>query len=137
MRIANNAIHQKRPLMITVAGIVALVFGAATLFSGGSVILVDGPARVAAGNYIPFVVWFNFLAGFFYIAAGIGLLLWKKWAVQLSTIIAMSTIVTFVILGIYIMQGNQYEMRTVAAMTLRSTIWSAIALYGWKVWKEA
>ncbi len=30
-------------------------------------------ARVAAGNFVPFVVWFNFLAGFVYVAAGVEL----------------------------------------------------------------
>lgn len=42
----------------------AIGFGLLTLKSGGSVIFIDGPARLAAGNYLPFVVWFNFLAGF-------------------------------------------------------------------------
>jgi hypothetical protein len=30
--------------------------------------------RAAAGNAVPFVLWFNFLAGFAYILAGLGLL---------------------------------------------------------------
>ncbi len=131
------ASENHRPKLAILAGVVAIVFGAATLFSGGAVVLIDGPARAAAGNYIPFVVWFNFLAGFFYIIAGIGLLLWKKWAVHLSALIALSTILVFALLGIYIVQGNAYEMRTVAAMVLRSTIWSIIALYSWKAWKAA
>ncbi len=129
------ASEKQRPRLAILAGVVAIVFGVATLYSGGSVVLVDGPARVAAGDYIPFVVWFNFLAGFFYIIAGVGLLLWRKCAIQLSALIALSTILVFAFLGIYIAQGNLYEMRTVAAMVLRSTIWIVIALYSWKAWK--
>ena len=53
------------------AALVAVLFGAATVASGGNVIFGSGAA--AAGSYVPFVVWFNFLAGFVYVAAGIGL----------------------------------------------------------------
>jgi len=125
-----------RPMLTALAGAFAILFGSVTLFSGGSVALMDGPARAAAGAYIPFVVWFNFLAGFFYIIAGIGLLLWRKWAVQLSMFIAVATIAVFIFLGFYIMQGGGYEMRTVAAMVLRSTIWSVIAVFTHRLWKN-
>ena len=131
-----NSNRSPRPMRTALAGGFAILFGSVTLFSGGSVVLVDGPAREAAGAYIPFVVWFNFLAGFFYIIAGIGLLLWKKWAVQLSAIIAVATIAVFIFLGFYIMQGGAYELRTVAAMVLRSTIWSVIAVFTHRVWKS-
>ena len=42
--------------------------------------LDPGAARQAAGHYVPFVLWFNFLAGFAYIVAGVGLWMRRRWA---------------------------------------------------------
>lgn len=53
--------------------LVAVGFGAFTLKEGGAVLFSDGAARAAAGDYVPFVLWFNFTVGFVYIVAGIGL----------------------------------------------------------------
>ncbi len=51
----------------------AIAFGMLTIKSGRQVVFGNIAARVAAGNFVPFVVWFNFLAGFVYVAAGVGL----------------------------------------------------------------
>jgi hypothetical protein len=128
---------QSRPIPVLTAAIVALLFGALTVVSGGSVVLFDGPARQAAGNYIPFVVWFNFLAGFAYIIAGIGLYLWRKWAVILSMVIAVATVLVFAAMGIHIIADGAYETRTVAAMAFRSIVWIAIAILARRAWKKA
>jgi hypothetical protein len=72
---------------------IAVVFGLLTLKSGGSVLFIDGTDRLAAGNYVPFVLWFNFLAGFFYLIAGAGLWMQQHWALRLSIIIAISTLI--------------------------------------------
>jgi hypothetical protein len=54
------------------------VFGLLTIKSGGAVLFFDGPARVDDGNYAPFVLWFNFFAGFVYIIASAGLFMQKN-----------------------------------------------------------
>lgn len=118
----------KRKLIIWPAMIVAIIFGLMTIKSGGAVLFTDGEARAAAGDYVGFVVWFNFLAGFLYIVAGIGLWLKQKWATKLSIVIATLTIFIFAGLGIHIFLDGQYEIRTVVAMTLRSVIWITIAV---------
>ena len=64
---------RNRPRWATVAALVALVFGALTVTSGGKVLFGSEATRAAAGAYVPFVLWFNFLAGFAYVAAGVGL----------------------------------------------------------------
>ena len=43
---------------------VAVVFGALTILSGGTVLFGGDAAREAAGKVVPFVLWFNFLSGF-------------------------------------------------------------------------
>lgn len=118
----------KRPLWIWLVMMVAVGFGALTIKSGGSVLFYDGEARLAAGNYIGFVLWFNFIAGFAYIAAGLGLWFGKHWACALAIAIAVTTLLVFVTFGIHVLMGEAYEVRTVVAMSLRSTVWVAIAL---------
>ncbi len=108
------------------------LFGLLTIKSGGSVIFVDGPSRLVAGNYMPFVVWFNFLAGFIYLVAGVGLWLQKQWAIRLSMFIAVATLIVFVAFGIAILMGQAYEMRTVVAMSLRTFIWSVTSLIAYR-----
>jgi len=114
-------------LIFRILGVIAILFGFLTLKSGGMVLFVDGPDRAAAGNYVPFVLWFNFIAGFFYIAAGAGLWKKEKWAVQLSMLIALATLAVFLAFALYINTGAPYEPRTVSAMTLRSSVWVFIA----------
>ena len=124
-----------RPRMALVAAIVAVLFGLLTLKSGGSVLFIDGPARAEAGAYVPFVLWFNFLAGFAYILAGVGLFLWRGWAAKLSLAIAVATVLVFVAFGFHILVGGDFEVRTVGAMSLRSVVWLFIAFFSRKAWK--
>ena len=111
-----------------VAGILALVFGAATLVEGGHVLFGDAAARAAAGNVVPFVLTFNFIAGFFYVATGMAILAGRGIAVWLARGLAVTTVLAFVALGVHIMSGGAFEKRTVAAMTIRSLFWITQAL---------
>lgn len=124
-----------RPALAVVAAAIAVLFGALTLYSGGSVLFVDGQARTDAGAYVPFVLWFNFLAGFAYIAAGVGLYLWRGWAVGLSAFIAIATLLVFSAFGLHILLGGGFETRTIGAMSLRGGVWATIALYACAAWK--
>ena len=103
-----------------------VLFGLVTIKAGGSVLFVDS-ARQAAGDYGPFVLCFNFVAGFGYVTAGVGIWQQEKWAAQLSAVIAFLTLAVFLAFGLHIFSGGLFETRTVAAMTLRSTVWLGIA----------
>ena len=127
-----NLAKQQRGWGIWVISLLAIAFGLLTLKEGGAVLFGDGEARVAAGNYVPFVLWFNFLAGFAYVVAGIGLWLQQRWAVLLAAGIATATALTFAALGVHILSGAPYELRTVIAMTLRTVIWITITGVGYK-----
>ena len=120
-----------RSIGIWVVTVIAVMFGLLTIKSGGSVLFIDGSARQAAGNYVPFVVWFNFLAGFVYIATGAGLWLQKQWAVRLSVLIVIATFIVYAILGLYILGGGLYEIRTIIAMGFRTIIWAFIAIFAY------
>ena len=108
---------------------VALAFGLVTIISGGRVLFGDETARLAAGNYLPFVVWFNFLAGFAYVTAAVGLATRQPWAPRLALAIATATALAFLVFGLFILAGTPFESRTAAAMTLRTALWAGIAWF--------
>src|SRR5690606_2827174 len=68
---------------------------------------------------VPFVLWFNFAAGFLYIAAGGGLFARQKWTVWLAGAIAVATLGVFGAFGLHVLQGGAYETRIVGAMIVR------------------
>ena len=116
-----------RPRWAAVLALVAIIFGIVTIIVGGKTLFGGAEQRAAAGNIVPFVLWFNFVAGFAYVIAGLGLFLWKRWAARLSAAIAVATIVMFIAFGVHIFLGGAFEDRTVGAMISRSAVWVAIA----------
>ena len=121
----------RRSISIWVFSLLAGVFGLLTVKSGGSVLFIDGAARQAAGHYVPFVLWFNFSAGFVYVVTAIVLWLMRPWSVWLSLLLAGSTLIIFAAFGLHILNGGEYEMRTVMAMILRSVVWIMITIFTW------
>ncbi len=132
-----NTSQQSKPAWINFVAFIAFAFGGLTIFSGGSVLFLDGQARADAGAFVPFILWFNFIAGFFYIAASMGIFTWQKWGLTLSRIIFATTVVALVALVVHIASGGNYEMRTLVAMVLRSTVWLAISFAVAKAWKKS
>jgi len=118
---------RRRLLWVRAAGVTGALFGLLTIREGGAVLFIDGVARVAEGDFVPFVLWFNFLAGFAYVVAGVGLLFRQTWAARAALVIAIATLGIFAALGVHIVSGGAYEMRTVIAMSLRSAVWCVIA----------
>ena len=118
-----------RPRWAIAAGILTVAFGIVTVFEGGRMLFGRPEVRASAGNIVPFVLWFNFIAGFAYLMAGLGLFLWKRWAAQLSASIALTTLAVFAAFGIHVALGGAFEARTVGAMMLRSIVWIAIAVF--------
>ena len=118
----------QRPRWALAAAVVAVAFGVLIVISGGSALFGSAAAQAAVGKAVPFVLWFNFLSGFVYVLAGAGLFLWKRWAAQLSALLAIAILVVFAAFGWHVASGGAFEMRTVGAMTLRSTVWIAIAI---------
>ncbi len=111
--------------LVTVAAI-AVLFGALTIVSGGRALFGTAEARAAVGDAVPFVLWFNFLAGFAYVVASVGLFFRQPWAVQLSVAILFATIFVMIAFAAHLLLGGAYEMRTVAAMSLRTVVWGII-----------
>jgi hypothetical protein len=123
---------QQRGLMLWVISLVAIGFGLLTIKEGGTVLFGDEVARAAAGSYVPFVLWFNFLAGFAYVVAGAGLWRGHRWALWLGIAIAIASLFVFAALVVHINSGAAYEKRTVIAMSLRILVWLTISAIAWR-----
>lgn len=120
-------VFRSRPKWIFPVAVIATVFGIATILSGGKSLFTDA-GRVAAGSYVPFVLWFNFLAGFAYIVAGVGLIQGRKWAKRFAIFIAAATGLVFGLFLFQVFRGHAYEMRTVYAMILRFGFWLVVVV---------
>jgi hypothetical protein len=112
-----------RSRTLSIAASVAVIFGVLTIVSGGRALF--GGADM--GAVVPYVLWFNFMAGFAYVMAGIGLWRDASWAPALSLVIALATAAVFGAFLWHVQTGGSYEMRTMGAMTLRLAIWAGIA----------
>lgn len=115
--------------------IAATIFGVLTVFSGGRALFGGMEARAELGNIVPFVLWFNFLAGFAYVVAGLALLLASRWAAPLALLLAVSTALVFLAFAVHIVAGGAFEARTVGALSLRSLFWIAVALVALRAMK--
>lgn len=113
----------RNTLALNIAAVVAVIFGLLTVISGGRALFGD----VDMGAVVSFVLWFNFVAGFAYFIAGIGLWRGESWAPMLSLIIAIATTAVFIAFLWHVGSGGAWEERTIGAMILRAGIWVVIA----------
>jgi hypothetical protein len=85
-------------------------------------------AKSAAGDTVPIVLWFNFLAGFVYVVGAVALYKSAVWARRIAWAIGICTALVFLVLVTMALGGTPFEWRTVGAMTIRSGFWLAIAI---------
>ena len=114
--------------ILKVLAVVAIVFGALTVVSGGRALFGDAQARASVGNAVGFVLWFNFCAGFAYVLTGVGLWQGRRWAALAASLLALATALVAAAFGLHVMGGGAYEMRTVGALALRLVFWVVVAL---------
>jgi len=112
-----------RPLAVA-----ATIFGLVTVFSGGRALFGGAEARAAVGNAVELVLWFNFLAGFAYVLAGIGLWQQRRWALPVSAAVAIGTGVVAIAFAVQVISGAAFEMRTVWALVLRLGFWLVVTM---------
>ena len=111
-----------RSRWVTAVALFAIFFGLLTIVSGGAA-LFNADAQQLAGDYVGFVLWFNFLAGFAYVVAGIGMWTLQRWSLWLAIAIATATLCVFGAFGYQVWLGHSYESRTLGAMVVRSVFW--------------
>lgn len=116
--------------------VAAAAFGLLTIASGGRALFGGEAAQQAVGAAVDFVLWFNFVAGFAYVGAAVGLWARRRWAVVLAAGIALATLLVFAALGAHVASGGAYEVRTIGAMVVRSLFWVAIAWFAYRaLWR--
>jgi len=124
--------HSLRSWSLRITAGVAVVFGLLTIISGGRVLFGGSAAQEAAGDAVPFVLWFNFLSGFLYVLAGIGIAMHQRWAAWTAIGLAAGIAGVFALFGLHILQGEAFEMRTVGAMVLRLVVWVVISVVAFR-----
>lgn len=130
--------RSKLDVLVKGAAVVAVLFGVLTIVSGGRTLFGGEATRQAAGAIVPFVLRFNFAAGFAYVVAGAGLWSRRRWSVSLAASIALATALVFAAFGVHVSTGGAYEARTVGAMALRTLAWAGIAWIGYRrIWIRA
>ena len=114
--------------LIRMAAAAAAAFGALTVVSGALALFGGAQAQAAVGNAVPFVLWFNFLAGFAYVAAGVGIWRGLRWGAWTAVALAALTGIVAVFFSAHVLGGAAYELRTVGALALRLVFWVVLSV---------
>lgn len=105
-----------------------ILFGLVTVMAGGRALFTESGIQTR-GQIVPLVLWFNFIAGFFYVLTGVltyhSARFAKKWAIGL----AGANLLVLAYLLNYIYQGGLYETKTLIAMSFRTVFWVTFATY--------
>lgn len=112
----------------TILLIFLLLFGAVTVFMSSSVLFDWFEIRAKEGNYVPGIVWANFVCGILYLVAAYGIFRQQIWARFPLTIALITLILAYIGLFIHINNGGLYETKTVGAMAFRIGV-TAIFLF--------
>ena len=114
--------------ILKITAIALLLFALLTLFLSSSVIFNLFGIRGKEGNYVPLVVWANFISSILYLAAAYGLFKIKKWSVWLLVISVVILVAAFIGLKLHISEGGLYEVKTVNAMIFRIGLTALLAV---------
>lgn len=97
-------------------------FGILTVFLTGSVLLDLFGIRAKEGNFVPFIVWINLVAGIGYLAAAYLLFNSNRKSILLLLGIAILILIGNIALHFHITSGGIYKMETVNGMRFRLVV---------------
>src|SRR5699024_11471284 len=101
----------KRIVVRTVTAIVLIAFAAITLFMSGTVLFDWFGIRAEQRNYVPFIVWINFAAGFLYLISAFGLLKAQNWSFKVLIGTTLPLLIALIALVLFINLGGVYELK--------------------------
>lgn len=122
--------------ILKITAITLLLFALLTLFLSGSVIFDLFGIRAKEGNYVPLVVWANFISSILYLVAAYGLFKMRKWPVWLLVISVFVLVAAFIGLKIHINAGGLYEAKTANAMMFRTGLTTLLAVVSYFLLKN-
>lgn len=113
-----------------------IIFGLMTLFMSSSVLFDWFGIRAKEGNFVPFIVWANWLCGFLYLTSAYGIFKNKGWT-KIPLITALVILISaYIALFIYIDHGGLYENKTLGAMAFRIVLTTVFLLITTKIFKK-
>lgn len=118
-------------VILKTAAILLLFFALATLYMSASVIFDLFGVREQEGNYVPFIVWANFICSLIYLPAAYGLFTRKQWTALLLLVATGILVAGFIALLFHINSGGLYEEKTVKAMVFRTVLTGLFATIAW------
>ena len=118
-------------LILKLSAAIVAIFGLLSLFMTGSIIFDLFNIRVAEGNYIPFIVYTNFICSFIYLFAAYGFLVQNRLTTGSLFIAGALLIIAYIGLVFYINYGGSYETKTVKAMLFRIAVTTLLAGVSW------
>ncbi len=113
-----------------------LLFGGVTLFMSSSVLFDWFGIRAKEGNFVPLVVWANFLCGILYLITAFGILRNQTWA-KIPLLISLGILILAnIALFIHINNGGLYETKTIGAMAFRIGVTAIFLFITFKIFKK-
>lgn len=122
----------KRTLLL----IFLFLFGLVTLFMSSAVLFDWLGIREKEGNFVPAVVWANWLCGFLYLICAYAVFK-NSLRAKIPLIIALFILIAaYLYLFIHITNGGLYETKTVGAMAFRVGITALFLFTTIKIFKK-
>ena len=107
---------------------VLTAFALLTLFLSSSVIFDWFGIRAKEGNYVPFVVWANFICSWGYLLSVYGLIKLEEWTYKILLASALILVLALIGLFFHINGGGLYETKTIGALFFRITLTLVLVL---------
>ena len=126
---------KQRPIIRYALATVLLLFGALTLFLSTSVIFDLFGIRVREGNYVPVVVWANFIVSILYVLAAAGLMAHKRWTLNVLFMAVLILVGACIAFGWHVISGGIHEQKTIGALTFRTLITLGLYIGAWRLFR--
>ena len=118
-------------IIMKVSAVLVGILGVVSLFMTASIIFDLFEIREKEGNYVPFIVYANFVCSFLYLYCSYGFFTKNKWTTICMFTAVGILIVAYIALIIYIQVGGIFEMKTVKAMLGRISLTILLAGISW------
>jgi len=114
-----------------ILGLFIAIFGLLTLYLSGSIIFDLFGVREAQGNYVPFVIWANFISSLIYLVSAYGVISKQSWTPKLLSGSVIILLITGVGFYFYVQAGGVHEAKTSAAIPFRIVVTSVFMFLSW------
>ena len=117
--------------ILKLTGGLVLVIGLMSLFMTISIIFDLFDMRSREGNYVPLVVYANFICSVLYLLSAYYLFRKNEKATIILFVATIILVLSYLALIFHIREGLPYEIRTVVAMTVRTCLTAIFMAISW------